>query len=71
MSAEIINLRQFRKNRERAEREAAAAENRARFGRTRVEREQEEAADAHGERHLAGHRLGDGDPGKAEDKSSE
>lgn len=37
--AEIINLRQTRKTRARAEKERAADANRARFGRTKSERE--------------------------------
>ena len=37
--AEIINLRQARKQRQRAEKEALARENRIRFGRTRAERQ--------------------------------
>lgn len=36
--AEIINLRQARKRRGRQEKEALAAANRARFGRTKAER---------------------------------
>jgi hypothetical protein len=42
MSAEIINLKQFRKQRARDEKDARAAENRVRFGRTKTEREKEE-----------------------------
>lgn len=44
--AEPINLRQARKARERAAREAAAAVNRAAHGRTRAERERDAAAEA-------------------------
>jgi hypothetical protein len=36
--AEIVNLRQARKNKARAEREAEAAANRRRFGRTKAEK---------------------------------
>lgn len=36
--AEVINLRQARKARQRAEDQAKAAENRARFGQTKAER---------------------------------
>ncbi|MFN3433602.1 MAG: DUF4169 family protein [Sphingomonas sp.] len=39
--AEIINLRRARKARDRAAAGKAAAENRAKFGRTRAEREAE------------------------------
>jgi len=36
--ADIVNLKDFRKARTRAEAEAKAAENRARFGRTKMDR---------------------------------
>ena len=39
MSAEVVNLRNFRKRKARAEREAEAAANRAKFGRSKSERE--------------------------------
>ena len=42
--AEIINLRKARKARARAEKEAEAAENRAKFGQPKEERSQSEAA---------------------------
>ena len=42
MSAEIINLRQYRKRKERAAKEAVAAESRARAGRSKAERKQVE-----------------------------
>lgn len=41
--AEIINLREARKKRARAEKERTAANNRARFGRTKAERTGEAA----------------------------
>jgi hypothetical protein len=41
--AEIINLRQARKARARTEKEAAAAANRAKFGRTKAEKQAEDA----------------------------
>ena len=54
--AEIINLRQARKQKARAEREAAAAENRVKFGRTKAERQKEagekELADRRHQTHL-------------------
>lgn len=52
--AEIINLRQARKARKRADDAALAEQNRARFGRTRGERERDRIA---AERHA---RLIDG-----------
>lgn len=55
MSAEIINLRQARKQRERNEKDARAAENRARFGRTKAERALEDDAQARAARTLDGH----------------
>ena len=42
MSAEIINLRQAKKARTRAAKEADAAANRAKFGRTKTERTKDE-----------------------------
>ena len=37
--ADVVNLNQFRKKRRRHEKEECAAENRARFGRTKSEKE--------------------------------
>ena len=39
MMAEVVNLRNFRKRREREEKQVAAQVNRARFGRTKTEKE--------------------------------
>lgn len=44
--AETINLREARKRRDKAAREAAAAVNRAAHGRTKAERERDAAAEA-------------------------
>ncbi|GLQ57790.1 DUF4169 family protein [Devosia nitrariae] len=41
--ADIVNLRRARKQKARSEKEVTAAENRVRFGRTKAEREREEA----------------------------
>jgi hypothetical protein len=41
--AEIVNLRQMRKNKARAEKEVTADANRLKFGRTKAERKQTEA----------------------------
>lgn len=57
--ADILSLSKARKARERAAKEAAAAANRARFGRTLAEREAEAAAKAKADRHVDGHRLTD------------
>jgi len=56
MTAEIINLRQARKQRERAAREAEAGANRAKFGRTRAERERDEQVETQARQHLDAHR---------------
>lgn len=50
--AEIVNLRQARKKKARAEKEARAAENRILFGRTKAEKELTKA-----ERDLAARRI--------------
>lgn len=55
--AEIINLRQIRKQRERAEKEAKAAANRRRFGRTKAERRASEAEEDRAARDLDGKQL--------------
>jgi len=41
--ADVVNLRQARKRKVRADKEARAAENRERFGRSKAERRREEA----------------------------
>jgi hypothetical protein len=43
MSAEIVNLRQFRKNKERLEKEKEAEQHRLTFGRTKAEKTLTEA----------------------------
>lgn len=55
MSADIINLRQARKQRARDEKTKQAAENRVRFGRTRGERERDELTRDRTEQALDGH----------------
>ncbi len=64
MTAEIINLRQERKRREREAKAAEAAENRVKFGRTRAEREQEVLGEARARQNLDGH-LREPDPAEA------
>lgn len=56
MTAEIINLRRARKNRDRAEREKTADANRIAFGRTRAEKDANRADAALEDRRLDGHR---------------
>lgn len=55
--AEIVNLRRARKAKARASDDAKAAENRAKFGRTRQERERVEAEAEIGLARLDGHKL--------------
>jgi hypothetical protein len=56
MAAEIVNLRKARKARDRAGREAEAAANRAKFGRSKDEREAESLEAARKARVLDAHR---------------
>ncbi len=57
---EIVNLRRVKKQRERAEAEALAAENRARHGRTAAEKKAERMTEARRQAVLDGARK-DGD----------
>ena len=57
--ADLINLRQARKAKERAERERTAAERRRAFGRTKAEKLAEAAEKERAERLLAGHQRDD------------
>ena len=60
--AEILNLRQARKSKARAEAAAVADANRARFGRSKAEKRETAARDALATRRLDGHkRTPDGD----------
>ena len=52
MSAEIVNLRQFRKARERLEKEKEAEQNRLTFGRTKVEKSLTKARNDKAEKEL-------------------
>lgn len=54
---EVVNLRLARKAKARSDKEAAAAENRIRFGKSKDERTREAAEQSASERHLDGHRL--------------
>jgi hypothetical protein len=54
--AEIVNLRQARKQKARSDKEAKAAENRIAFGRTKAERQLSEAKTGLDARRLEGHR---------------
>jgi hypothetical protein len=54
---DLVNLRRARKDRDRRRREDEAAENRAKFGRGKVEKLTAKAQDALEVRRLDGHRL--------------
>ena len=56
MTAEVVNLRRFRKRRERAAKEAEASLNRARSGRSKAERTLSDAERSHHIRTLDGKR---------------
>ena len=57
MSAEIINLRQVRKQKNRREKEQTADDNRRKHGRTKAEREAARRRREELESHVEGHRL--------------
>jgi len=59
---EIVNLRQFRKQKARAEAEKTAEQNRVSFGRTKAERELTDAERDKAARHVDGHRLDRDEP---------
>ena len=56
---DIVNLRQRRKQAARAEQDKTAAENRARFGRAKAEKRQEQAERTRSERALDRNKLDD------------
>ena len=57
MTGDIVNLRQFRKSKARAEMNAKAKENRVKFGRTKAEKKLQKAEKENACRHLDGHKL--------------
>lgn len=59
MSADIVNLRTVRKRKARAEKEKQAAHNRARFGRSKAEKDKTAAEQALARRHIDGHQRDD------------
>jgi hypothetical protein len=59
--ADIINLRRARKRKERAAKDARAAENRTAFGRGKAERALSAAQRDIAERRLEGHKRDDGE----------
>ncbi|SNY94348.1 protein of unknown function [Cohaesibacter sp. ES.047] len=56
--ADIINLRQARKNKARVDKERKAESNRALFGRTKAEKHQHKHDTEKLQQHLDGHKLG-------------
>ena len=60
--AEIINLRQARKQKARVEAEKTAEQNRISFGRTKAERKLTGAERDKAARHIDGHRLDRDEP---------
>ena len=54
---EIINLRQKRKAKARDEEDKKAAENRAKFGRTKPEKQMTKAKAELAEKHIKGHEM--------------
>ncbi len=54
--AEIINLKNARKQKARSDKDAKAEQNRILFGRTKAEREQQAAEKARAAKHIDGHR---------------
>lgn len=61
MMAEIINLKQAKKQRDRADKKARAEANRAQFGRTKSERQRTETETEKARRLLDSHQRGDDD----------
>jgi hypothetical protein len=57
--AEIINLNKYRKAKQRAEAQAKAAENRAKFGRSKAQKKAEQDETQAQERKLDGHQRED------------
>jgi hypothetical protein len=68
VSGNIVNLRTFRKRKERAEREAEATANRALHGRTKGERRLEDTRRDAADRAHDGRRLDPGDDGPSTDR---
>lgn len=56
---EVVNLRQARKAKARAEKEVVAEANRHKFGRTKSEKLKDAAEKARAEKHIDAHKLED------------
>ncbi|WIY54375.1 DUF4169 family protein [Devosia sp. YIM 151766] len=54
--AEIVNLRNFRKQKARAEKAAGAEANRLKFGRSKAEKQNEALEKARADQHIEGHK---------------
>jgi hypothetical protein len=67
--AEVVNLRMVRKQKERAEKEQAASENRALHGRTKGEKLRDRAEAEKAVSFIEGHRLGDRDKPRSRPRS--
>ncbi len=59
VSADIVNLNQFRKQRDKARKSATVEENRAKFGRTKQERRKDDATRDKADKSLDGKKLDD------------
>lgn len=59
---ELVNMKQFRKRRERSHKAQEADTNRALFGRTKAEKRRDEQSAESQKAALDGHRLDDGKP---------
>ena len=59
MTGKIINLRQARKQKQRADKETKAQENRAKFGRTGAQKNEDKVVKLKADKHLDGHKLDD------------
>ncbi|MBA4776053.1 MULTISPECIES: DUF4169 family protein [Agrobacterium] len=67
MAADIVNLRQFRKQKARSEKEKQAEQNRLSFGRTKTEKNLTSALNEKAERALDQGRLEKNDDGTGKD----
>ena len=57
MTGDVVNLRTFRKQKQREEKEAKAAENRSKFGRTKAEKLRDQTDKDNRARHVDGHLI--------------
>lgn len=62
MSAEIVNLKQYRKKKQRVEKERAAGDNRVKYGRTKRQKQRDEFESGRYEADLTGKHLDDDEP---------